>query len=145
VHYLSMVRRMQLTAEPIVRHFSGTLIKFEADNCFAMFPDVQGAVRCARQLQSAFWQQNLDTPDELDIRIACGIDFGRILVVEDNDFFGNAVNRACKLGEDLAEAGEILLTEEAVAQLPHGHGWKLRPQRFEISGLEIGAFALGVA
>ena len=32
VHYLSMVRRMQLTTEPIVRSFGGSMIKYEADN-----------------------------------------------------------------------------------------------------------------
>ncbi len=32
VHYLSMVRRMQLTTRPIVESFGGTMIKYEADN-----------------------------------------------------------------------------------------------------------------
>ena len=39
VHYLSMVRRMQLTTEPIVKSYGGTMIKYEADNCFAFFPE----------------------------------------------------------------------------------------------------------
>src|SRR6266540_2394339 len=38
VHYLSMVRRMQLTTEPIVKSYGGSMIKYEADNCFAVFP-----------------------------------------------------------------------------------------------------------
>lgn len=38
IHYLSMVRRMQLTSEPIVKSFDGYMIKFEADNCFAISP-----------------------------------------------------------------------------------------------------------
>ena len=32
VHYLSMVRRMQLTTEPIVKSYGGFMIKYEADN-----------------------------------------------------------------------------------------------------------------
>ena len=32
VHYLSMVRRMQLTTEPIVKSYGGRMIKYEADN-----------------------------------------------------------------------------------------------------------------
>src|SRR5919106_4203624 len=39
VHYLSMVRRMQMTTGPIVKSFDGIMIKCEADNCFAVFPD----------------------------------------------------------------------------------------------------------
>src|SRR5215813_3011603 len=38
IHYLSMVRRMQLTTEPIVKSFEGYMIKYDADNCFALFP-----------------------------------------------------------------------------------------------------------
>jgi class 3 adenylate cyclase len=137
VHYLSMVRRMQLTAEPIVRRYSGTLVKFEADNCFAMFADVADAIQAAIELNDAFSSANDATPDELDIRIACGIDFGSILVVPGVDFFGNAVNRASKLGEDLAEAGEILVTREAMATLPAGHAIDHSPRQYDTSGIHI--------
>jgi adenylate cyclase len=140
VHFLSMVRRMQLTTEPIVGRYSGTLVKFEADNCYAMFPEVSAAIRAACEINAAFEEANEATPDELDIRIACGIDYGRILVVSGQDFFGNAVNRACKLGEDIAGPGQILITGEAMATLPAGHGMIASPVRFEVSGLSIDAF-----
>ena len=139
VHYLSMVRRMQLTAEPIVDGYEGTLVKFEADNCYAMFPDVAAAVRAAGELHQAFAAANAETPDELDIRIACGIDHGRILVVPGRDFYGVPVNRACKLGEDLAAPGEILLTAEAMARLPDGLAGA-SAVRFDVSGVRIDAF-----
>ena len=143
VHYLSMVRRMQLTAEPIVDGYDGTLVKFEADNCYAMFPDVAAAVSAALELNQAFAAANADTPDELDIRIACGIDHGRILVVPGRDFYGVPVNRACKLGEDLAGAGEILLTAEAMARVPDGL-FAATALRFDVSGIRVEAFRLRV-
>ncbi len=143
VHYLSMVRRMQLTAEPIVDGYEGTLVKFEADNCYAMFPDVAAAVSAALELNQAFAAANADTPDELDIRIACGIDHGRILVVPGRDFYGVPVNRACKLGEDLAGAGEILLTAEAMARVPDGL-FAATALRFDVSGIRVEAFRLRV-
>jgi class 3 adenylate cyclase len=59
IHYLSMVRRMQLTAEPIVKTYGGSMIKFEADNCFAVFPDTLSAVHAAIALQLAFRSSNL--------------------------------------------------------------------------------------
>ena len=37
VHYLSMVRRMQEVTRPIVHDHSGSVVKFEADNGFAVF------------------------------------------------------------------------------------------------------------
>ena len=143
VHYLSMVRRMQLTAEPIVDGYEGTLVKFEADNCYAMFPEVAAAVSAALELNQAFAAANAATPDELDIRIACGIDHGRILVVPGRDFYGVPVNRACKLGEDLAGAGEILLTAEAMARVPDGL-FAATAQRFEVSGIRVEAFRLRI-
>lgn len=141
VHYLSMVRRMQTTAEPIVDGYAGTLVKFEADNCYAMFPDVAAALRAARELNAAFSEANEATPDELDIRIACGIDHGRILVVPGHDFYGVPVNRACKLGEDLARPGEILLTLEAMLRLGDGIDGA-HAVRFETAGVLIDAFRL---
>jgi len=140
VHYLSMVRRMQLTAEPIVGSYSGTLVKFEADNCFAMFPDVADAIQAAIELNDAFHAANEATSDELDIRIACGVDYGSILVLPGEDFFGNAVNRACKLGEDLAGPGEILVTSEAMARVPDARGIARVALGFEVSGVRIEAF-----
>jgi len=142
VHYLSMVRRMQLIAEPIVDGYSGTLVKFEADNCFAMFPDVAGAIQAAIELNDAFEIANLSTTDELDIRIACGIDYGSILVLPGEDFFGNAVNRACKLGEDIAGPGEILVTDDAMATVPPGNEIARTARQFDISGVRIGAFSI---
>ena len=144
VHYLSMVRRMQTTAEPIVDGYAGTLVKFEADNCYAMFPDVDAALSAARDLHAAFAAANEATPDELDIRIACGIDHGRILVVPGRDFYGVPVNRACKLGEDLAGPGEILLTFDAMMRLGDGIDGA-QAVRFETSGILIDAFRVPAA
>ncbi|MBD8527801.1 adenylate/guanylate cyclase domain-containing protein [Pseudomarimonas arenosa] len=147
VHYLSMVRRMQLTAEPIIRSFGGVLLKFEADNAFAIFPEVEGALRAATALNLAFDAANRLTPEALDIHIACGIDVGEILVVEQRDFFGDAVNRACKLGEDLAEPGEILITADAMTELgqppsDEGQCWQMESRTYRISGLSLQALSL---
>ena len=141
VHYLSMVKRMQVTAEPIIGKYHGALVKFEADNCYATFPDVDGALRAALELNAAFHAANEATPDELDIRISCGIDYGQILVLHGRDFYGHAVNRACKLGEDVAAAGEILITAEAAAKLSTPHKEATRVQ-LGVSGIRIEAWSV---
>lgn len=139
VHYLSMVRRMQLTTEPIIESFQGKIIKFEADNCFAIFPDVLPAINAAISLQLAFEAANLITSDDLDVHIACGIDHGKILMVDNEDFFGDPVNRACKLGEDVAAAGEILVTREAMRRVPPEAQIKSREMNISVSGIFIPA------
>jgi adenylate cyclase len=142
IHYLSMVRRMQLTTGPIVKSFDGYMIKYDADNCFALFPAPLNAVNAAIAMQHAFDAANILTADDLDIRIGCGIDFGRILVIGSEDCFGDAVNRASKLGEDIAEAGDILVTKEAMQLVPAEAGIKAREISISISGIEIPAYAV---
>ena len=142
IHYLSMVRRMQMTTEPIVKSFDGYMIKYDADNCFALFPAPLNAVNAAIAMQHAFDASNILTADDLDIRIACGIDFGKILVIGGEDCFGDAVNRASKLGEDVAEAGDILVTQEAMQMVPPEAGIKAREISISISGINIPAYVV---
>jgi len=142
VHYLSMVRRMQLTTEPIVKSFGGSMIKYEADNCFAVFPDPLSAVNAAIALQHAFVASNLLTPEDLDIHIACGIDYGKLLVIDHEDCFGDPVNRASKIGEDLAVAGEILITRDAMQMIPPSANIKGREINVSISGITIPAYVI---
>lgn len=139
IHYLSMVRRMQLSTEPIIKSYGGTMIKYEADNCFAIFPNPLSAVHAAVAMQHAFEAANIVTSDDLDIHIACGIDYGKILIVGNEDCFGDPVNRACKMGEDLAHSGEILVTEEAMQMIPPEAGIQTRPLNISISGISIPA------
>jgi len=142
VHYLSMVKRMQRTTEPIIHSFNGTVLKYEADNCFALFPTPLLAVNAAVAMQHAFHASNLMTSDDLDIYISCGIDYGRILVVDEKDCFGDAVNRASKLGEDVASAGEVLVTIEAMDKVPVEAQIKSKSMSLSISGINIQAFAV---
>ncbi|MBN1935216.1 MAG: adenylate/guanylate cyclase domain-containing protein [Anaerolineae bacterium] len=142
VQYLSMVRRMQLTAVPIIESHDGRVVKFEADNCFALFSEPLSAIRAGIALNLAFEAANILTPSELDIRIACGIDFGRILMIGEGDCFGDAVNRASKLGEDLAGSGEILATKEAMARIPKEANIRSRMLELSISGITLEASAI---
>lgn len=142
VHYLSMVRRMQMTTKPIVRSYGGSMIKYEADNCFAVFPDPLAAVNAAIAMQHAFRAANLLTSDDLDIHIACGIDYGKLLIIGHEDCFGDPVNRASKMGEDLACSGEILVTKEAMQMIPAEAGIKAREMNVSISGITIPAYMI---
>jgi len=142
VHYLSMVKRMQLTTEPILKSYGGSLIKYEADNCFAVFADPLSAVNAALAMQHAFEASNLMTSDDLDIHVSCGIDYGRILVIKDEDCFGDAVNRASKLGEDVASAREILITKDAMNMIPREVNIKAKEMSVSVSGLDITAYSI---
>jgi adenylate cyclase len=142
VHYLSMVKRMQLTSQPIVEKRGGVVVKFEADNCFAMFDDVFSAVQAAFDMNTAFTALNTFTDDTLDIRVSIGIDYGEVLLIGGPDYFGNAVNRASKLGEDVAGPGEIYLTETAFEKVPTKANIQARTIALTVSGIRLTTYKL---
>ncbi|MCQ3939283.1 MAG: adenylate/guanylate cyclase domain-containing protein [Chloroflexi bacterium] len=142
VHYLSMIRRMQLTVEPIITGHGGTVVKFEADNCFAVLPNPLAAVRAAITIQHALHASNLLTSDELDVHVSIGIDYGKILIVNNEDMFGDAVNRACKMGEDIGVADEVLITKEAMDLIPAEAAIEGKPVEVNIGGMNVAAYSI---
>jgi class 3 adenylate cyclase len=72
VYYLSLVRKMQIIVQPIIAHHAGYLMKFEADNCFARFSKVADAIQAGIQINHDLDAANRSTPEEADIRVACG-------------------------------------------------------------------------
>jgi class 3 adenylate cyclase len=142
VHYLSMIRRMQLTVDPIIASHGGRIIKFEADNCFAVFPAPASAARTAITIQHAIAAANLLTSEDMDIHVAIGIDYGKILILNEDDMYGDAVNRACKMGEDLGKADEILITKEAMDMIPEEAQIHGKLIEVSIGGLTMPAYQL---
>lgn len=95
------------------------MIKNEADNLIAIFERPEQAVRCAVAVQDAHRRWNASALEDDDrFQVCIGVDYGAFLRLSD-DVFGDTVNVAYKLGEDLAGRGEILVTEP-VAQAVHG-------------------------
>ena len=137
IHYLSMVKRMQGVTRPIIERYHGHVVKYEADNCFARFKEVVDAIRASIGINHAIEGMNLMTPDEFDIHVSCGIDYGRFLLIKKKDFFGNAVNKASKLGEDISGPGEILVTEEAMRHVGEMLEIRTKKVNFNISGISL--------
>ena len=142
VHYLSLVNRMRITSEPIINSHDGDVIKFEADNCYAVFSNTASAIQASIDLNHAFSASNILAPEELDINISIGIDYGNILIIEENDLFGNPVNRASKLGEDISDPGEILVTKEAMNEVSDEAGITGDLLNMSISGIKIDIYRI---
>ncbi len=144
VHYLSMVLRMQMTARPVIEQYHGQVVKFEADNCFAMFDDPLSAVQAALALNTAFLALNTLTEDEFDIHVSIGIDYGDVLLIGGPDYFGNAVNRASKIGEDIGGPGEILVTAAAFEKIPATAGLQGDKQEVVIAGIPVKVYSIKI-
>jgi class 3 adenylate cyclase len=136
-HFLGMIRRMQLATAPIVKRFNGEIIKFEADNLYSCFNKVEDAIQAAISINIALQAMNTMTEDTKDLFVSIGIAYGKILLIEGKDMFGDAVNLASKLGEDIAERGEILVTKEAKAKLENKDEFEFKPQQYSVSGISL--------
>jgi adenylate cyclase len=117
---LTLIHRMQQKVIPEIRGARGQLIKCEADNVFAIFNSVADAVTASLKIFQA--------TQAIGIGVSIGIGYGSILLLENpsghDDFFGDEVNLASKLGEDTAESGELMVTEAAYHQLaPANSDW----------------------
>ncbi len=113
LHYLCMIRRMQLATAPIVAQHGGNVVKYDADNMFAVFDDSRGALQAAVAINRTLRDVNRTNDASRHINVCIGIGKGRIMLVGGgNDLYGDCVNIASKLGEDIASPEEILVTAE---------------------------------
>lgn len=110
----ALLYAMRKVALPLLRDHGGVLVKYEADDLFATFPGPVEALRCAHDLRSALTRESARLP--APVELCMGVGWGDILWWGPGDLYGEEVNLASKLGEDTAEAGEILVTEAAAAE-----------------------------
>ena len=113
---LTLVRQMQLLADPILAAHGATLVKTEADDLFVVHESAKQLYSVAQALLAAAAKRNADQPDADPLYICVGLAFGPVLFLGD-EIWGDAVNVASKLGEDTAAGGEILVDEGFHAQL----------------------------
>ena len=113
VRAIRLNRARQIIA-PIIEANNGVLLKCDADNCYAFFNDTDDAIRASFEVNAALFKANDAFGIGEQIYLSVGIDYGRVLLAGDIDFFGDPVNTASKLGEDLAIREEVLVTRRAI-------------------------------
>lgn len=127
IHTLAQIQQMQTIVAPVIAKHNGTLLKVEADNIYAIFSDVDSAVGASVEI--------LENLNARDLHASIGIGYGEVLLVANEDAFGNEMNLASKLGEDIAEADDILLTESAFANITGSREWEELER--SVSGLDL--------
>jgi class 3 adenylate cyclase len=144
VNFLARLERLERMIAPMIDAHGGRLLRAEADNLFALFGDADSAVEFAAEVQRNVGIANDPLPAASEIYVAIGVGFGRMLLIDDNDVFGDEMNVACKLGEDLAEQGEVLLTADAFKALKKAASWTFESSSVRISGLDLALHKLVV-
>ena len=114
--FLKLIHRTRATVAPLIADNNGLLLKCDADNCYAFFEKTGDALRASFDINAELFRQNQEAPFEDHIFVSVGIDYGRLLLIGEEDYFGDPVNTASKLGEDLATKSETLVTERAMEQ-----------------------------
>lgn len=117
VRFLASLSRAYEGVVPIIERHDGVVTTRNADNLLAVFRDPASAVDAAGEVHRWLRRRNsrLAAPDRLELCI--GIHHGPVLRLRD-DVYGAAVNVCAKIGEDVAKAGETLVTDEVVALTP---------------------------
>ena len=114
LHFLKMIHRARQIIAPIIEANNGVLLKCDADNCYAFFGKTDDAIQASFDVNRALFRANDAFGIGEQIYLSVGIDYGRVLLAGDIDFFGDPVNTASKLGEDLAVREEVLVTRRAI-------------------------------
>ena len=115
-HFLKLIHRARLLIAPIIAENKGVLLKCDADNCYAYFDATDDAIQASLDINAALFAANQAVDLSEHIHLSVGIDYGDLLLVGSEDFYGDPVNTASKLGEDIAVRGETLVTERAIAE-----------------------------
>ncbi len=115
IHCLSLLVNNYDTLNAIIKRHSGIVVKEWADDIFAVFPDCDKALECGIEMRETL--KKICSGNEADhFSICMGITFGEILFLGD-EIFGDPVNTASKLGEDIASGDEILIDANVYERL----------------------------
>ena len=137
VGYLCCISRLRDTVNGLLTGSGCPSFRFYADNIFARFPEVAGALEAAFLIHDTLAREKIMVCDDLDLRVCIGIGYGEVLLSEGEGVFGNEMNLASKLGEDIAGPGEILLTESAYGMVPAGRRSLFIEKHGRVSGMDI--------
>jgi len=117
VPFVALIFEMRKICEPLVEAQGGYLFKTDADNVFAAFSEPVAGLDCAVAIQLQLERANATRPHEERIEIGLALACGEVLAIGGEDVWGLPINLASKLGEDLAEAGEVLADKSMLPAL----------------------------
>ncbi|HWL64415.1 MAG TPA: hypothetical protein VNP73_00425, partial [Actinomycetota bacterium] len=135
--FILMIYEMQKLSVPVVEENRGILVRADADNLTCILDSVEDAIEAGRTITDRLESANVILPESRDLYASIGIGHGNILNVGNEAIFGNQVNQASKLGEDIAQKGEVLLTEAAYHQIADNVDIKCEEHKINISGVEL--------
>lgn len=111
IHFLQIIYESERLFIPLIEENDGILLKMEGDSMMVIFRNVTKAIECSISMQRILVDYNKDKADTEKILLCVGLGFGKMLRIGDRDVYGAEVNASSKLGEDIAQAWQILVTD----------------------------------
>ena len=118
VHYLMTITKLRDIVTEVLEDYQCTHSRAAADNIHANFHKPIHAYDAAVAVNSALRDHQLMTTESEPFTVGIGVGYGELLDSGAEGLYGSEMNFASRLGEDIAEGREILLTEAAWAGLP---------------------------
>lgn len=142
VHFLVCLLKLNEMIKPIVEKHGCLSYRSEEDNIYAEFKTPDQALAASLEANQAVKSAKLMLNDNEPFQICIGIGYGDVLCTKNNGVFGDEMNLASKLGEDIAGGEEILLTEAAFASIENKYKTNFKRKSITISGVQISYYSL---
>ena len=109
VHSLARVYQTQKQFFPLIESRNGQILKSMGDSLLVVFSEPVQAYYCGLEML------------KLESELSVGLGYGDVIQLDGRDVFGNEVNRASRLAEDIGKGGQLLLSGsffEAISHVP---------------------------
>ncbi len=138
IHFLSRLMLLREVTEPLFNTHGARQLRFEADNAFAVFDNVDDAITAALALHEKIYSSRLMLTEEERFSVSIGIGYGEMLFSETLEgYFSKEMNFASKLSEDLGEGDETLITNSAWQHAERSLVDAFTPAETAISGVSL--------
>lgn len=128
-----MLKRVERLIEPVVRAYSGRVIKSIGDAYMIVFRSPTEAVRCATAIQDRLHQHNTSVPTDKATHIRIAMNLGEVRVHR-GDVFGEPVNIAARI-EGVTPADEIYISEAVYLTMNKSSLPTEKVGEFELKGI----------
>ena len=143
IHALTNMAELIDIADSILKQNGAISQRILGDNIFAEFSSVDEAVKASIELKLAINKHNFILKSAVTFGANFGIGYGNLLFSERfQGYYGEEMNLASKLGEDIAADGEILITKQAFQSIKDKEGYTFEDKKQKMSGIEIDYFKI---
>jgi class 3 adenylate cyclase len=129
-HAFLRILDAQKICVPVFKEYGASLVCAFADDLVGLFHEPAPALEAAFEIHrrvAAFNASGLCGPHPAECCI--GVGYGDVYAIGRNNAMGDEMNRAAKLGEEIARGGETLVTTNLHTALRHRDDFHFEPQR----------------